>query len=99
MNAWSELKRILNEEKYISRSKLVNQVEDNFMIYHTTTYRYLDILRDTKYIKIEYKNLSKDYPISVPYYKLIKKIPEKLTIKDAEKMKLMPWLSWFKYPE
>ena len=99
MNAWSELKRILNEEKYISRSKLVNQVEDNIMIYHTTTYRYLDILTDAKYIQIEYKHLSKYHPITVPYYQLIRKIPEKLTIKDAEKMKRMPWLAWFKYPE
>ena len=99
MNAWTKMKEILNKQKYISRSKLVNQVENSFIIYHTTTYSYLDILMDAGYITIEYKHLSKYHPITVQYYQRLKKIPEKLTIADAKKMKQMPWLSWFKYPD
>lgn len=99
MRAWTELKRLLNKEKYISRNKLIKGIEKDCKLYHGTISDYIFILTYIGYIKTIRENLSKYDSISVPYCKLIKKIPEKLTIADAKKMKRMPWLQWFKYPE
>lgn len=98
MSAWSLLKQTLNTKKYIARTKLVKKVEKNSMVYHGVIYDYLDILTKIGYINLTYHYIS-DHGASILSYKLLRKIPEKLTIADAKKMKRMPWLSWFKYPE
>lgn len=99
MNAWGKLKRTLNYEKEISEAKLKDKVFISHMITHKNFREYLHILVEIGYIGHWRGYLSKYHSINVPYYKLIKKIPEKLTIADAKKIKRMPWLGWFKYPE
>ena len=96
MRAWTELKRILNTEKDISRTMLVDKLYKETKVNAITLYRYLDLLELSKYINMYYKPLG-NYILNIRY-KLIKKIPEKLTGRDIEKMRQMPWLSWFKYP-
>ena len=96
MNAWGELKRILNKKKVIPIIVLIEKLNQNHMLYNII-YRYLNILERDNYIKIYYKHLA-NYKL-MRMVKLIRKIPEKLTIADAKKIKHMPWLSWFKYPE
>ena len=99
MSAWSRLKRILNKEKYISRNKLIKEAKNSSIINRLTVSNYIRILRDIGYIENIWEHLSKYESITVPYCKLIRKIPEKLTVADAKKIKHMPWLAWFKYAE
>jgi len=97
MNVWANLKQKLNEDKFISRGTLVQNVHAH--VHYETVYNYLDLLKDCGFIKLTYEYLSKYEGVSVAHYTLIRKIPKKLTIKEAKKMKHIPWLIWFKYPE
>lgn len=100
MRAWTNLKEILNEGLTLSRDTLIQKVRiPNYDISIKTIYHYLDILEESRYINLNYEYLSKYKLIRIAHYKLIKKIPKKLTINDAKKMKHMPWIEWFKYPE
>lgn len=97
MRAWAELKNRLNTKKDMSRCLLVNQLYKDTKVRGITLYRYLDLLELTKYIEM-YHEPQGTYNLKARY-KLLKKIPEKLTIRDAEKMRQISWLQWFKYPE
>ena len=98
MSAWGELKRILNKEKEISLIKLKDKLFLYNMITHKKLNEYLHLLVQIGYIG-HWRGYFRKYHSGIPYFKLIKKIPEKLTISDAKKIKQMPWLEWFKYPE
>ena len=99
MRAWTKLKEILNKGPSLSRDTLVRKVRNKNSINWKTIYHYLDILEESRYIDVYYEPLSKYESIRIAHYKLIKKIPKKLTIADAKKMKQIPWLEWFKYSE
>jgi hypothetical protein len=99
MTAWTKLKQILNDKKKITE----NQLKEKLFITNTITNKkfreYLHLLVEIHYIGHWRGYFSKYHSSNIPYYKLIKKIPEKLTIDDAKKIKQIPWLGWFKYPD
>ena len=99
MSAWGELKRLLNKEKEITENRLLNTICITHIVSYKKFREYLHILVDIEYIGHWRGHFSKYDSVNVPHYKLYKKIPEKLTINDAKKMKQMPWLEWFKYSE
>lgn len=99
MRAWTKLKEILNEGTYLSRDTLVRKVLEVNNVWGNTVYNYLNILEESRYIDVCYEPLSKYESVRIAHYKLLKKIPKKLTIVDAKKIAKMPWLAWFKYPE
>ena len=98
MSAWGELKRILNEEKNITEIKLKDKIFLTNMITHKKFREYLHLLTEIRYIG-HWRGYFSNNSINIPYYKLIKKIPEKLTIADAKKIKHMPWSEGFTYIE
>lgn len=99
MSAWSKIIKLLNEDMDISHPQLINKIFLTNMITHKKLQEYLHLLVISGYIG-HWKGYFKKYHASdISYYKLIKKIPEKLTIADARKMRQMPWLEWFKYSE
>ena len=95
MNNWKELINDLNELGEVRAKTLY---KEPFTVEMKTMDDYIWLLKECGFIKFVYK--PSPYSLNVPVYntylKLIKKIPEKLTIKDAEKIKRYPWLAWFK---
>lgn len=99
MSAWGKIIKLLNEDQDISHPQLKDKIFLTNMITHKNFQEYLHLLVNIGYIGHWRGYFKKYHKGNISYYKLIKKIPEKLTIADARKMKQMPWLEWFKYPE
>lgn len=92
MSDWSELKKVLNKKKMVARNDVIKDVRSKAS--YITIEGYLDLLELAGYLKISYKT---QYYGLTPHYKVVRKIPEKLTIQDAIQIKKRPWLIWFKH--
>jgi len=106
MKAWTKLKQILNEGNDIIEDDLKDKIFITNKITYKTFRSYLHLLTEIGFIghwrgyfklRLHHSFNLSYYSFNLSYFKLIRKIPKKLTIIDARKMKLMPWLEWFKY--
>lgn len=92
MSAWSQIKDILNKKKIVAGTELMQDVRSKAS--YTTLEGYIELLKSAGYIKRFYQ---KQYYGLTPHYKLLRKIPEKLTIDEVIQIKKRPWLIWFKH--
>ncbi len=103
-NIWEKLKHILNENPY---NLTLNEIIEKIPITHnifTNKCMLLDytyILHKAGFVRIIHGftySLEEKYFTTI--YKLIWKIPEKLTIQETKELTSQPeWMLWFMYPE
>jgi hypothetical protein len=92
LSAWKELTRKLNKEKNLTYKKIHQHFNSQVKDY--TLEIYCDLLNHCGYIEFDYVMLDQ-YTYFMRVVKLIKPIPETLTIKQAIQIKKHPWMQWF----
>lgn len=91
MSGWSKLKDFLNEKRIVSKKELLRVVEGK-TLYVIISF-YLEILESLGFIE----QFIMSGAFNIVNYKVVRKIPEKLTLREAVEMRKRPWLVWFKY--
>ncbi len=95
IQVWKRLKQLFNRRHCIATAEIIT------MFRRTNTSRlgdYLTLLLMCGFVECKYM-ATKNRPNPQYHYRALRKIPTGLTIKEAEQIKDMPWLLWFKYPE
>jgi len=94
MNEWQKVIDLLNKNKKIYRTTMLTLLDTH----HITLNSYLRCLTKAGFIKELSKNTGGKFPLPV-YYKLLLKIPKKITYNEAVELSNNPWMTWFKYLE